>query len=126
MAKAPPSPPSSKHPQPVPARGVITTPADANSGGVAGFAIFTLLLVWGYKTWRRRRDLEGFNGNFVSQALQSAEVSSPLTHCSTSDTTHSYNTHSPPPSATFAGAIGDWRRPSPGPSLRAATATSSS
>ncbi|KAJ8089911.1 hypothetical protein PM082_018489 [Marasmius tenuissimus] len=51
---------------------------------------------------------------------------SPSPHGHGSNTTHSYNTHSPPPSATFAGVTGDCRHPSPGPSLVAATATSSS
>ncbi|KAL0056960.1 hypothetical protein AAF712_016422 [Marasmius tenuissimus] len=159
----------------VPAGGVITTPADANSGasssssntgaivggvvgGVAGVAIFALLLVWGYKRWRRRRDLEAFDGNFDPDRIVASRhrnqesiaptlpdmaqyddgmggrlagttvgggvVSpyplfnqSPSQHGHGSDTTHSYNTHSPPPSATFAGATGDWRHPSPGPSL---------
>ncbi|KAL0062872.1 hypothetical protein AAF712_010268 [Marasmius tenuissimus] len=55
----------------------------------------------------------------------------PSQHGHGSDTTHSYNTHSPPPSGTFgamssgSGHPGDWRHPSPGPSLGAATSSSS-
>ncbi|KAK1221400.1 hypothetical protein PQX77_015807 [Marasmius sp. AFHP31] len=176
----------------IPVGGVVTNPADATSGansstptgaivggvvgGVAGVAIFALLFIWGYKRWRRRRDLEAFDGNFdPDRVVATSETGGsrpgsamfgsgrhrnqesiaptlpdmaqyddgmggrlagttigggvvspyPLFGQSASqnghgsDTTHSYsyNTHSPPPSATFSGGVGDWRHPSPGPSL---------
>ncbi|KAK1223165.1 hypothetical protein PQX77_013962 [Marasmius sp. AFHP31] len=201
----------------VPAGGVITAPVASNTasvdsntgastsssnagaivggvvGGVAGVAILTLILVWGYKRWKRRRDLEAFDGNFDPDRVVASDTDAirpastlfgnsknqdaigptlpdmaqyddgmggrlagaavgggvvspyplfggpgqqyanapPSQHGHGSDTTHSYNTHSPPPSATFgamssgSGHPGDWRHPSPGPSLGAATSSSS-
>ncbi|KAL0575539.1 hypothetical protein V5O48_006439 [Marasmius crinis-equi] len=164
-------------------------------GGVAGVAILSLLLVWWRKRWRKRTDLDRFDGNFdpdrvvagrlvnvvgssrhkkrpsgaptlpnvggvdpemaqfeddgmggrLAGASVGGGVVSPYPLFTAGHSPHpsqaglvqytsvppsqighgSDSTHSPPPSAGFVagGHPGEWRHPSPGPSLGAQTSS---